>query len=126
MIDSDLESSDSRDEKILFVVSSSKGRFLAAREVLLQEAKHIGIPFLDILNLNRALAQEFVIGGALSVSIMKIGKEDGQGVGYLEDGSMVVVNPSADMLGSRVPAKAKSVISKIGDGWFLQAPARNN
>ena len=61
VIDSDLESSDSRDEKILFVVSSSKGRFLAAREVLLQEAKHIGIPFLDILNLNMALAQEVAI-----------------------------------------------------------------
>ena len=121
VIDSDLESSDSRDEKILFVVSSSKGRFLAAREVLLQEAKHIGIPFLDILNLNRALAQEDVIGGALSISIMKIGKEDGQGVGYREDGSMVVVSPSADMLGSRVPAKVKSVISTIGDGWFFSS-----
>jgi uncharacterized protein YacL len=57
---------------------------------------------------------------------MKIGKEDGQGVGYLEDGSMVVVNPSADMLGSRVLAKVKSVISTIGGGWFFQAPARNN
>ena len=126
VIDSDLESSDPRDEKILFVVSSSKGLLLATREALLQEARHIGIPFVDILNLNRALAQEFVIGGALSVSIMKIGKEDGQGVGYLEDGSMVVINPSADMLGSRVLAKVKSVISTIGNGWFFQAPARNN
>lgn len=119
VIDSDLESSDPRDEKILFVVSSSKGLLLATREALLQEARHIGIPFVDILNLNRALAQEVAIGGALSVSIMKIGKEDGQGVGYLEDGSMVAVNQSADMLGSSVLAKAKSVISRIGDGWFL-------
>ena len=119
VIDSDLESSDSRDEMILFVVSSSKGLLLATREALLQEARQIGIPFVDILNLNRALAQEVAIGGALSVSIMKIGKEDGQGVGYLEDGSMVAVNQSADMLGSSVLAKAKSVISRIGDGWFL-------
>jgi len=114
VIDSDLESSDSRDEKILFVVSSSKGRLLATREALLQKAKHSGIPFVDILNLNRALAQEVVIGGALSVSIMKIGKEDGQGVGYLEDGSMVVVNQSADMLGSSVLAEVESVIPTSG------------
>lgn len=119
VIDSDLESSDSRDEKILFVVSSSKGRLLATREALLQEARQIGIPFADILNLNRALAQEVVIGGALSVSIMKIGKEDGQGVGYLKDGSMVVVNQSADMLDSSALAKVESVITTIGDGWFL-------
>ena len=119
VIDSDLESSDSRDEKILFVVSSSKGRLLATREALLQEARHIGIPFVDILNINRALAQEVVIGGALSVSIMKIGKEDGQGVGYLKDGSMVVVNQSADMLDSSALAKVESVITTIGDGWFF-------
>ena len=119
VIDSNLESSDSRDEKILFVVSSSKGLLLATREALPQEARQIGIPFVDILNLNMALAQEVAIGGAPSVSIMKIGKEDGQGFGYLEDGSMVVVNPSGDMLGSRVLAKVKSVISAIGDGWLF-------
>ena len=44
VIDSDLESSDSRDEKILFVVSSSKGLLLATLEALLKEARQIGIP----------------------------------------------------------------------------------
>ncbi len=58
----DLESSDSRDEKILYVVSSSKVRLLEPREALLQEARQIGILFVDILNLNGALAQEVVIG----------------------------------------------------------------
>lgn len=125
VIVSDLEGSDSTDEKILFVVSSSKGRLLATREVLFQEARHIGIPFVDILNPNRALAQEVVIGGALSVSIMKIGKEDEQGVGFLKDGSMVVVVQSADLLGSSVLAKVKSVFIKIGVEWFLASSREN-
>ena len=119
VIDSDLESSDSRGEKILLVVYSSKGRLVATREALFQEARHIGIPFVEILNLNRALALAVVIGGALPVSIMKIGKEYGQGVGYLKDGSMVVVNRSADILDSSTLAKLEGVIATIGDGWFL-------
>lgn len=114
VIDSELDSNDSRDEKVLFVVSSSKGRLLATNESLLQKAKHSGVPYVDILNLNKALAQEVVIGNALTVSIMKIGKEDGQGVGYLEDGSMVVVNQSADLIGSRVLAEVESVIPTSG------------
>ncbi len=88
----DLESSGSRYEKILYVLSSSKVRLLVPREALLQEARQIGIPFVDILILNGALAKEVVIGGALYLSIMKIGKKDGQGVGYPKDESAVVVN----------------------------------
>ncbi len=114
VIDSDLESTDSRDEKMLFVVASSKGRLLATSESLIQKAKHAGVPYVDILNLNKVLAQEVVIGSALSVSIMKVGKEDGQGVGYLDDGSMVVVNQSADLLGSSVLTEVESVIPTSG------------
>jgi len=114
VIDSELESNDSRDEKVLFVVSNCKGRLLATSESLLQKAKHGGVPYVDILNLNKALAQEVIIGDALTVSIMKMGKEDGQGVGYLEDGSMVVVDQSADLIGSRVLAEVESVIPTSG------------
>ena len=69
---------------------------------------------MDILNLNKALTREVVVGEAVSVAIVKEGKEDGQGVGYLEDGSMVVVNQSADMLGSTVLAEVESIIPTSG------------
>ena len=79
-----------------------------------QKAKHDGVSFVDILNLNKALTREVVVGEAVSVAIVKEGKEDGQGVGYLEDGSMVVVNQSADMLGSTVLAEVESIIPTSG------------
>ena len=90
----------------------------------------IGIPFFialptTVFNLSTLYLKTFGIDLIDSFlffhSIMKIGKEDGQGVGYLEDGSMVVINPSADMLGSRVLAKVKSVISTTGNGWFFSS-----
>ncbi|HCR29026.1 MAG TPA: hypothetical protein DIV79_03305 [Opitutae bacterium] len=79
-----------------------------------QKAKHDGVSFVDILNLNKALTREVVVGEAVSVAIVKEGKEVGQGVGYLEDGSMVVVNQSADMLGSTVLAEVESIIPTSG------------
>jgi len=81
---------------------------------LQQKAKHDGVSFVDILNLNKALTREVVVGEAVSVAIVKEGKEVGQGVGYLEDGSMVVVNQSADMLGSTVLAEVESIIPTSG------------
>lgn len=58
-------------------------------------------------------------GEAVSVEIVKEGKEDGQGVGYLEDGSMVVVNQSADILGSKVLAEVESIITTSGGRMVL-------
>ena len=55
-----------------------------------------------------------VVGEAGSVEIVREGKEDGQGVGYLEDGSMVVVNQSAEMLVSTVLAEVESIIPTSG------------
>jgi uncharacterized protein YacL len=41
-----------------------------------------------------------VLGGEhLRVRVVKSGREPGQGVGYLDDGSMVVVNGGADAVG---------------------------
>ena len=114
VIDSELERNVSREEKILFIVSSSKGRLLTTSEGLQQKAKHAGVSYVDILNLHKALTREVVVGEAVSVAIVKEGKEDGQGVGYLEDGSMVVVNQSADMLGSTVLAEVESIIPTSG------------
>lgn len=114
VIDSELKRNVSRDEKMLFIVSSSKGRLLTTSEGLQQKAKHNSVSFVDILNLNKALTREVVVGEAVSVAIVKEGKEDGQGVGYLEDGSMVVVNQSADMLGSTVLAEVESIIPTSG------------
>ncbi len=114
IIDSELENHDSRDDKVLFLVSSSKGRLLTTSESLLQKAKHNGIPYVDVLSLNKALTHEVMVGEAVSVAVVKLGKEDGQGVGYLDDGSMVVVNQSADLLGTSVLAEVESVIPTSG------------
>lgn len=53
-------------------------------------------------------------GRTVSVKIVKLGKEDGQGVGYMVVGSMVVVNRSVDLIGMNVLAEVESIIPTSG------------
>ncbi len=112
--DSEVERNQSSEDKLLFIVSSLKGRLLTTSESLIRKAKSSSVPYVDILSLSKALTHEVVVGEALTVKLVKLGKEDGQGVGYLEDGSMVVVNDSADYLESNVLVEVESIIPTSG------------
>jgi len=114
IVDSELNREVNRDEKVIFVVSTLKGRLFTTSESLLQKAKLSGIAYVDALSLGKALAHDVEVGETLAVKIVKLGKEDGQGVGYLEDGSMVVVNHSADLIGSNILAEVESIIPTSG------------
>lgn len=114
MHESDLKEGQGLEEKMLYVVSSLKGRLLTTSESLVARAKQEGIPFIDMLGVAKALTQEVTVGDALSVKLVKTGKEDSQGVGYLEDGSMVVVNGAADLVGATLLVEVDSIIPTSG------------
>ncbi len=68
---------------------------------------------LQVLNLNdaaNALKPAYLPGEALRVHIGKPGKEAGQGVGYLQDGTMVVVHGAAEHVGSDADTEVTSVL----------------
>lgn len=112
--ESELKPGQGREEKMLFVVRSLKGRLLTASESLTARFKQEGVAFIDMLGLAHALSQEVTVGQTVSVSLVKTGREDGQGVGYLEDGSMVVVNGAADLVGAAVLGEVDSIIPTSG------------
>jgi len=81
---------------------------------------------LTVLNLNQlatALRPALVPGEKLEVDVVKEGRESDQGVGYLEDGTMLVVEGGRTLLGQRITATVRSVI-QTGSGRmvFVQAP----
>ncbi len=112
--ESELKTGQSREEKMLFIVRSLKGRLLSVSESLTARAKQEAVPFVDMLGLAKALTQEVTVGQAISVRLVKTGREDSQGVGYLEDGSMVVVNGAADLVGTEVLLEVDSIIPTSG------------
>lgn len=98
------------DAKLVFLAQSMRAKLLTTDYNLAKMAEFHGVPWLNIHTLARALRPELVLGESLEVELMKPGKEEGQAVGYLEDGSMVVVNASRERIGQRVHAEITSVL----------------
>jgi uncharacterized protein YacL len=71
---------------------------------LAQVAKAGGVKVLNISDLTKALRIALIPGEEVSVMITHVGKERRQGVGYLPDGTMVVVEDVNDKIGQQVTA----------------------
>ena len=65
-------------------------------------AKLHGVGVINLNDLANSLKPVFLPGEALEVRIVKPGEEPGQGVGYLDDGTMVVVEGGRDHVSKNV------------------------
>jgi uncharacterized protein YacL len=68
---------------------------------------------VDVINLNElsnALKLAALPGEVLNIRIVKLGDQPGQGVGYLDDGTMVVVEQGKTAIGQDVPITVTSVL----------------
>jgi len=91
--------------KLVFLAQSMRAKLLTTDTNLAKMAQFQGVPWLNLHSLENALRPELVIGESIAVDLVKIGKEDGQALGYLPDGSMVVVNNARAYVGKRVTAE---------------------
>ena len=88
-----------------------------------QVAQVEGVRVLNLNELTSALRQVAVPGDELALTLVKSGREPGQAVGYLDDGTMVVVENGQGKLNSRVTAVVTSVLqTAAGRMFFAQLP----
>lgn len=100
--------------KLVFIAQSMKAKLLTTDYNLAKMAEFHGVPWLNPNSLARALAPGLVLGETIELDLLKPGKENDQGVGYLPDGSMVVVNEGRAHLNNRVTAEIISVLPSAG------------
>lgn len=86
---------------------------------LAQVAKANGITVININDLTKALRIALIPGEEVTVTITHIGKERRQGVGYLTDGTMVVVEDANEKIGSPVTALITKVHQTPGGQLFF-------
>jgi len=75
--------------------------------------KVAGLQNVKVLNLNQlsnALKPVVLPGETMHIHVVKEGKEENQGVGYLEDGTMVVVDDARKFLGDQIDVSVTSVL----------------
>jgi len=100
--------------KLVFIAQSMRAKLLTTDTNLAKMAQFHGVAWLNLHALERALQPELVIGESIEIELAKPGKEEGQAVGYLPDGSLVVVNQARSHLGKRVTAEIIGVLPTSG------------
>ena len=91
------------DERLLKLTADTGGMLVTADYNLAQIAKVKDLKAINLSEIVIALRPEVQPGDELKLKIVKQGKEDNQGVGYLEDGTMVVVEGGREAIGQRLP-----------------------
>ncbi|MEB6121172.1 PIN/TRAM domain-containing protein [Mammaliicoccus sciuri] len=69
-----------------------------------------GIKILNVNDLSEAIKPVLHQGDIFDLLITKIGKEDDQGVGYLDDGTMVVIEKGREYIGKTIPVEVMSLL----------------
>jgi uncharacterized protein YacL len=69
-----------------------------------------GVPVLNINDLANAIKPVVLPGEEMHIQIMREGKESGQGVAYLDDGTMIVVDQGRRHIGDQVAVVVTSVL----------------
>ena len=91
------------DDRLLQLAGDTGGTLVTADFNLAQVAQVKSLKVMNLSELVIALRPEVQPGDELNLKIVREGKEDSQGVGYLEDGTMVVVNDARELIGQRRP-----------------------
>lgn len=81
-----------------------------------------GIRVLNINELSQALRPVVLPGEELTVQVIKDGKEAGQGVGYLDDGTMVVVEGGKKHIGDTFEVVVTSVLQTVAGRMIFGRP----
>lgn len=68
-----------------------------------------GIRVINLHALSNALKPLMQAGESMRIKVQRLGKEPNQGVGYLEDGTMVVINGAGDFIGETIEVQVLSV-----------------
>jgi uncharacterized protein YacL len=98
------------DEKLVALAEHLDGRIVTNDYNLNKIAKLRGVSVININDLSNALKPIVLPGEGMRVKVLRPGEEPGQGVGYLEDGTMVVVEQGRDHIGQEIDITVTSAL----------------
>ena len=98
------------DHKLIQLAKEINGSILTNDYNLNKVASLHQVQVLNINDLAQAIRPAVLIGDAVKIRILREGKEENQGVGYLEDGTMVVVDEGRAHIGNSIDVVVTSVL----------------
>ncbi len=110
------------DQKLVALAKKLDGRVVTNDYNLNKIAQLRGVDAININDLTNALKPVVLPGEALIVRVIKPGEEAGQGIGYLEDGTMVVAESSRDKINEDVSLIVTSVLQTSAGRMIFGRP----
>ncbi|OPX23071.1 MAG: hypothetical protein B1H03_02745 [Planctomycetales bacterium 4484_113] len=101
------------DDRLIEIAHELKGDVVTNDYNLNRVASIRKVRVLNINALANAVKPMVIPGETLDVAIIKEGKEPGQGVGYLEDGTMVVVEEGHNHIGKKLQVEVTSIMQTV-------------
>ena len=98
------------DAKIIRLAKDIKAKVITNDYNLNKVAQLEGIPVLNINDLSNALKAVILPGEEMNTQIIKEGKEPEQGIAYLDDGTMIVVEDGHKYIGKKVNILVTSIL----------------
>jgi uncharacterized protein YacL len=121
VVSNDYEKVKKVDDKLLKVSKSLKASLITTDYNLNKNATAQGLKVLNINELVNSVKIQALPGENMSVKIVQEGKEKEQGVGYLDDGTMVVVEKGGSLVGETVQTQVSRIIqTNAGKMIFTQ------
>ncbi len=111
------------DARLVRTAKLLQARLLTNDQALCQVARLQQVPALNLADLARALRPSAAAGDELELNLVKEGREAHQAVGYLPDGTMIVVNHARPFLGKVITVTVSSAL-QTGAGRLIFAEVK--
>src|SRR5690606_24062277 len=98
------------DDRIIATARKHKGRIITCDFNLSQKAKISNVKSIDLYEMANILKTTAIPGETFFIKLIQKGKGEDQGVGYLEDGTMIVVEQGKSQIGNTVNVEIMRVI----------------
>ena len=110
------------DEKLLALAHQLDGRVITNDYNLNKVARLRGVKVVNVNDLANAMRAVYLPGEPLKVRIVRPGEEAGQGVGYIQDGTMVVVEQARDLVGKEIEITVTSALQTSAGRMIFGRP----
>src|SRR5207249_9260137 len=122
-IDEDVPEVNEVDAKLIRLARKHQAAIMTNDYNLNRVAQLEGVRILNLNNLANALKPVVIPGEEMEVLVIKEGKEQNQGVGYLDDGTMIVVENGRRFINQTVSVVVTSVLQTSAGRMIFVAPA---
>ncbi len=118
----DFEDISEVDSKLVKLAKLLRGKVVTNDFNLNKVCELQGVPVLNINDLANAVKPVVLPGEEIFVQVIKDGKEHGQGVAYLDDGTMIVVEGGREHIGSTLEVLVTSVLQTSAGRMIFAKP----